>query len=709
LTVAGLILGFCALGPAGTAAAAAPAWWNYNRPAEYATVRTSVYVPVSDGTLIYCSLARPAKNGQPVPGRFPALIEEYLPYGAEQLTDDIPGDDFWADHGYVALNCDIRGTGLSGGVWAGILSSRENEDDYDLLEWMREQPWSNGRVGQTGASYGGMTTLRVASLNPPGLMAILPISGEYDIYDQSTYPGGIMANPATLDDWPFADVALSGGRELAAETYAQYVQHPLWDSFWQQIAVSPKWKQIKIPVLDIGGWQDDIMIGGAPTNWMGLRAAGDPQDYAILGPWYHATTGPPYNLPMGAQLAWFDHWVMRLKSAPLPTSPVTTFQEPTGVIPEGESTFMNPTELPAGENSGAGWQSYSSWPPPGTHNVSYALTGGNTLAVAPGPATKESYTTSPTDAGSTSDIPGQIGPTAQTLVFSTLRLSQALTVAGNIQVNLRASLSYTNGNFKALVYDVAPNGSTTYVQDGYLKASSRVSLSEDAPVVPGKLTDFSIRFYPMDWRFGVGNELRFVIYGGESTELVPEPVPVTTTVSLGAGGSTLSLPVLGVPAGCPSATGRVDGTRLGLARLGMTRAQARRAFVQSSDRGKHYEDFFCLTPIGVRVGYASPELMKTLPRHERRKYAGRVVWISTSNPYYALHKVRAGDTLAAARKHLKLPSGFHIGLNYWYLAPNGPSTAILKVRHGIVEEIGIGDKSLTETRKGRLAFLTSFY
>jgi isoquinoline 1-oxidoreductase alpha subunit len=160
--------------------------------------------------------------------------------------------------------------------------------------------------------------------------------------------------------------------------------------------------------------------------------------------------------------------------------------------------------------------------------------------------------------------------------------------------------------------------------------------------------------------------------------------------------------------GCPMATGKLGGTKLGLLELGMTRAQARHAFTKSSTRGKRYEDFFCLTPRGVRVGYASPKLIETLPPDEHKKYKGRVVWASTSNGHYDVHGVRPGATVSQARKHLELTGPFHVGLNYWYLAPNGRSTAILKVRHDIVEEIGICDKALTHGHKEQVAFLHSF-
>ncbi len=160
--------------------------------------------------------------------------------------------------------------------------------------------------------------------------------------------------------------------------------------------------------------------------------------------------------------------------------------------------------------------------------------------------------------------------------------------------------------------------------------------------------------------------------------------------------------------GCPAASGRLAGHSLGLARLGMTRAQARHAYKHSSDRGKKYQDFFCLTPIGVRVGYASPKLLSTLPKAKRHHLADHLIWASTSNAYYTVHGIRPGATITAATKALRTEAPFHIGLNLWYLAPNGPSTAVLKVRHGIVQEIGIATKTLTHGRTAQRAFLHSF-
>jgi hypothetical protein len=171
--------------------------------------------------------------------------------------------------------------------------------------------------------------------------------------------------------------------------------------------------------------------------------------------------------------------------------------------------------------------------------------------------------------------------------------------------------------------------------------------------------------------------------------------------------ATIEIAPAKVP-GCPPPTGSVTGTSLGLLRLGMTRKQAHQAYSHSSNRGKRYQDFFCLTPSGVRVGYASPKLIKSVSRSRRKQLAGRVVWASTSDPYYAVDGIRPRVTLATAEARLPHGHLFHVGLNYWYLAKHGAVTAIFKVRHDVVEEIGIASLQVTGSVKAEGTFLTSF-
>jgi hypothetical protein len=186
---------------------------------------------------------------------------------------------------------------------------------------------------------------------------------------------------------------------------------------------------------------------------------------------------------------------------------------------------------------------------------------------------------------------------------------------------------------------------------------------------------------------------------------------VTATNAAGRAIATSDAVTVAIPhvAGCPPATGAMTGTTIGQIRLGMTRAQARSVYRRHSDRGEQYEDFFCLTPIGVRVGYASPVLLRTLPEGRRAGLEQRVVWASTADPYYSLDGIHAGQSIETASSTLGTGRPFHIGQNYWYLARRANYTAVLKVRGQVVEELGIADNALTRNRKTQDVLLHSFY
>lgn len=159
--------------------------------------------------------------------------------------------------------------------------------------------------------------------------------------------------------------------------------------------------------------------------------------------------------------------------------------------------------------------------------------------------------------------------------------------------------------------------------------------------------------------------------------------------------------------GCPLATGRLSGRSLGPMSLGMTRAGARRAFSHSSTHGRRFMDYFCLSPVGVRVGYAPSALLRVISRSERKRVQGRAVLALTSNKQYSLHGARPGVRLALVARRLHVGKGFRIGANTWYLVSNGQSRGVLKARHGVIQEIGIADKRLTAKRTTARKLLSS--
>jgi uncharacterized protein len=58
--------------------------------------------------------------------------------------------------GYVVVQADARRMHKSEGH-ASLLSDRDADDYYDLIEWAAHQSWSSGAVGLIGVSYLAMS------------------------------------------------------------------------------------------------------------------------------------------------------------------------------------------------------------------------------------------------------------------------------------------------------------------------------------------------------------------------------------------------------------------------------------------------------------------------------------------------------------------------------------------------------------------------
>ncbi|MEA2471858.1 MAG: uncharacterized protein QOE38_2857, partial [Thermoleophilaceae bacterium] len=124
-------------------------------------------------------------------GPNPTLIE-YSGYGYANPAGPTNGIAIIANlMGFTVVDVNMRGTGCSGGAF-DFFEPLQSLDGYDVIETIARQPWVlNHKVGMMGISYGGISQLFTAQLNPPSLAAISPLS-VLDQTQTTLYPGGVL-------------------------------------------------------------------------------------------------------------------------------------------------------------------------------------------------------------------------------------------------------------------------------------------------------------------------------------------------------------------------------------------------------------------------------------------------------------------------------------------------------------------------------------
>jgi predicted acyl esterase len=189
-------------------AAAAP--WNPSVYNQTITENGYSYLTTRDGIELAINVHPPTSPaGQPgAPSQFkfppfpvntgyappyPTLIE-YSGYGYANPAGPESGIAVLANlMGFAVVDVNMRGTGCSGGAF-DFFEPLQGLDGYDVIETIAKQSWvANHKVGMLGISYGGISQLFTAQLQPPDLAAIAPLS-VIDATATTLYPGGIVNN-----------------------------------------------------------------------------------------------------------------------------------------------------------------------------------------------------------------------------------------------------------------------------------------------------------------------------------------------------------------------------------------------------------------------------------------------------------------------------------------------------------------------------------
>ena len=155
-------------------------------------VSKDVMVPMRDGVRLAFDIFRPARDGDFVDGAFPTIML-HTPYDkTDKRYTEIA--DFFVPRGYNTVLVDLRDRYKSeaSGVYYHAATPHTGRDGYDICEWIAAQPWSNGRIGTVGSSYGAITQVRTALEAPPHLTAIWPDVVPTNSFQNQCREGGAM-------------------------------------------------------------------------------------------------------------------------------------------------------------------------------------------------------------------------------------------------------------------------------------------------------------------------------------------------------------------------------------------------------------------------------------------------------------------------------------------------------------------------------------
>src|SRR6185295_1550061 len=162
---------------------------------EYAVrIDRGVAMTTSDGITLVSDVYRPVRAGAT-----PAILVR-IPLSktiVNSLLATIVGR-FWAEHGYTVVNQGTRGRYESSGEPYPLRDERR--DGLETLEWLKKQPWFDGRLGMWGGSVFGYTQWAIADAlpaPPSGRSAMMVQIASNDFYGM-LHPGGAFALSSAL-------------------------------------------------------------------------------------------------------------------------------------------------------------------------------------------------------------------------------------------------------------------------------------------------------------------------------------------------------------------------------------------------------------------------------------------------------------------------------------------------------------------------------
>ena len=530
----------------------------------YTTERTVFEVPAHDGINLYVEVEMP--KDAPEGTRFPVIFEASPYHGtiATRIGDRILPEPrvggqsiglsgYFAPRGYAVAFMNLRGTGRSEGC-LDHLGGNDAKDLKTAIEWLADQPWSNGRVGMAGHSYVGATQVVAAAQNPRGLVTIVPSAGLSRMYDHQfqlgvpyflQYAGPQWAYPylSTLRHLP----SVGGinepvqGSEMG-DNFGNDMQY--FGCGWTQSAFTAGQGQV---TGQAGAWHAARDWGDAAARWKGHvfmvhgvndNAARIPNaewffkdregrstDKVWLGQWDHSSAQMNFRRMQWttALHAWFDHHLMQLDVDTGP--PVEVFVNDAAAINQMQETYTA-----------------TSWSGEAATLKLFANAADNSLSLtAPEAAGTKSYTS----AASSGLVTSQ--PAGTFIEFTSAPLEKDVLLLGPPpEVRLNASMTGQRLNMITTLYAQAGT-SRRAINYCAINPELRNGIYTSAPVIPAQEMLLEPQCFTIGSIVRAGEQLVFRVGASSPHHLGTWTADAQVTVFTGPGKTSISLPAVTEP------------------------------------------------------------------------------------------------------------------------------------------------------------------
>ena len=429
-----------------------------------------------------------------------------------------------AAHGYIGVIANTRGKRLSPDDI--IPWEKDGEDATQVIDWITQQAWSDGRVAMYGGSYLGFTQWAAAKYMHPALKTIVPYAAanpmtglpiENNIFITPNYQWAFhVTNNKTMDHSVYADRKYwddvfenlyKSGRAFRDidkvegtpnPWFQKWLKHPDYDSYYQQmLPYKNDYKKINIPVLSITGYFDGGQISAIDFLKQHYQYNPKANHTLLIGPYNHGTAqGVPYSHHSNYQLdpvalekdteeitfQWFEY-VLYNKPRPALLKDKVNYQL------MGSNTWQHHPSLQKLNQEGQRFYLNTTKDKDGYYQLSRSKP--RALDFVSQTVDLADRNTTNNESGMWPLIHKQL-PKSDGLVFITEPITEAMQLAGSITGHFSIAINKRDVDIGYNFYAISPEGEVVFLNYYIGRASYAHDMSVRKLLKPGKKTQVPI-------------------------------------------------------------------------------------------------------------------------------------------------------------------------------------------------------------------------